>query len=74
MLEILAMKLFAIFFNLQFFLRFLEFPQNKILYFKDDCKYAKYMLWTVYIYLHTNDFVVLIAKHSLLNVTIKFSM
>ena len=31
-LEILAMNLFAIFCNLQIFLRFLEFPQNKILY------------------------------------------
>ena len=47
------------------------FPLNIIPYFKDECKYAKYMFITIFLF--TNDLIVLIPKYSLLNLTIKFS-
>jgi hypothetical protein len=59
-LEISAINLIAVFNNLKTILRFLEFSQNKILHFNNECKYAKYMI--LIIFLFTNDFIVLSAK------------
>jgi hypothetical protein len=47
------------------------FPQNKISCFKDECKYTKYMVLTIFLFM--KDLIVLIATNSLLNLTIKFS-
>jgi hypothetical protein len=46
-LEILAINVIALFVVWRTFLRFLKFPQNKLPYFKDECKYAKYMVLTI---------------------------
>jgi hypothetical protein len=61
---------YCCFFNLKC-LRFLVLPQNKILYFKDECEYAKYMVLTIF--LLTTDLIVLIAEQSLQNLSINFS-
>jgi len=59
-LEIFAIKLIALFYDYLIFLRFLEFPQNKVPLFKYEYKYKKYMVLTVFLY--TNDLMVLITK------------
>jgi hypothetical protein len=68
-LEILAINLIALLCSLKTFLRFLTFPQNKIPYFKDDCKGAKYVVLTIFF---ANDLVVFIAKQSLLSLIANF--
>jgi hypothetical protein len=59
-LEILAINLIVLFCYLKTFLRFLTFPQNKIPCFKHECIYAKYMVFTIFLF--TNDLFLLQNK------------
>jgi hypothetical protein len=54
-LETLAINLIAHSYHWKIFVRFLDFPQNKMPYFKDECKYAKYMVFTVFLFKNESD-------------------
>jgi len=49
-LKTLANSLIDLFCSLKIFLKFCKFPQNKMPYFKDDRKCAKYMVLSTFLF------------------------